>query len=445
MNETSFFLKGDVCWSSSPNTLETAVNSLLLCSGGKSGSIFKDVPKEHSNLPIVDYSGALIMPGLTDLHIHAPQFAFRALGMDMELLEWLDKNTFPEEAKYRDLEYAREAYGNFIGNIKKGPSTRLCVYATIHAPSTLLLMEMLEESGLVSFTGKVSMDRNCPEYLKEGDGVFEASEWLGAFFKRHGEGQYKNTAPILTPRFIPSCTEKLLRGLSEIQKESGLPLQSHLSENRKEVEWVRELCPESENYAAAYADSGLLEGKAIMAHCVWSDEREMDILAEKGVYVAHCPQSNMNLSSGIAPARRFMERGLPIGLGSDVAGGVHTSIFRAMTDAIQVSKLRKTLIAPDEKALALEEVFYMGTAGGGAFFGKPGRTSDKKANGEADGFEFGPAGSFEPGWDFDALVIDDSAIRCPSALSIRDRLERVVYLSDDSHIVGKYVRGKRII
>jgi len=445
VDKTSFFLKGDICWSSSPNTLETAENSLLLCSGGKSGGVFKDVPKEYFNLPVRDYSGALIMPGLTDLHIHAPQFAFRALGMDMELLEWLDKNTFPEEAKYRDLEYAREAYGRFVAHVKKGPSTRLCVYATIHGPGTLLLMDMLEESGLVSYVGKLSMDRNCPEYLKEDDGVSQASEWLDAFFKRHGEGLYKNSSPIITPRFIPSCTDKLLKGLSEIQKRSGLPLQSHLSENRKEVEWVRELCPESENYAAAYADAGLLEGNAIMAHCVWSDEREMDILAEKGVYVAHCPQSNMNLSSGIAPVRRFMERGIPLGLGSDVAGGVHTSIFRAMTDAIQVSKLRQALIASGEKALTLEEVFYMGTAGGGAFFGKPGRAPEKKANGVADGYEFGSAGSFEPGWDFDALVIDDGSFRCPSALSIRDRLERTVYLSDDSHIVGKYVRGKQII
>ena len=452
VDEASFFLKGDICWSSSPNTLETAENCLLLCSGGKSGGVFREIPEEYLNLPVKDYSGALIMPGLTDLHIHAPQFAFRALGMDMELLEWLDKITFPEEAKYRDLEYAREAYGRFIAHVKKGPSTRLCVYATIHAPSTLLLMDKLEESGLVTFTGKVSMDRNCPEYLKEDDGVFTVSEWLGIFYKRHSEGRFKNSAPILTPRFIPSCTDKLLKGLSEIQKESGLPLQSHLSENRKEVEWVRELCPESENYADAYADAGLLEDPTIMAHCVWSDEREMETLAEKGVYIAHCPQSNMNLSSGIAPVRRFMEKRIPLGLGSDVAGGVHTSIFRAMTDAIQVSKLRQALIAPDEKALTLEEVFHMGTAGGGAFFGKPGRTSDKKANGVADsyadcevgGFEFGPAGSFEPGWDFDALVIDDSSLRASFALSIRDRLERVVYLSDDSHIVGKFVRGRQI-
>ena len=428
--EISFFLKGDICWSASPNSLETAENSFLLCIDGKSGGVFKEIPAKYAHLPVKNNSGMLIIPGLTDLHIHAPQFAFRALGMDMELLEWLNKVTFPEEAKYLDLEYARQAYSRFIENIKQGPNTRLCVYSTIHVPAASLLMDMLEESGLVSFVGKVSMDRNCPEYLKENDAVLAAEKWLEVFAKRQDEGQYKNTSAIITPRFIPSCTQELLAALAEIQKRYGLPLQSHLSENRKEVEWVKELCPKSENYASAYADALLLEGPAIMAHCVFSGEREMDILKEKGVYIAHCPQSNVNLSSGIAPVRRFIEKGIPLGLGSDVAGGAHTSIFRAMTDAIQVSKLRRIYDAPQEKALTLEEAFYLGTAGGGAFFGKTNNT------------EFGPAGSFEPGWDFDALIIDDSSFHSVASPDIRSRLERVVYLSDDRQIVGKYIRGK---
>jgi guanine deaminase len=386
----------------------------------------------------MDHSGMLIIPGLTDLHIHASQFAFRALGMDMELIEWLNKNAFLEEAKYRDTEYAQKAYGRFVDHIKKGPSTRLCIFATIHIPGTLLLMDLLEESGLVSLVGKVNMDRNCPEYLKENDAGGAAVEWLETFYQRRREGRYKNTAAILTPRFIPSCSNELMKSLAVLQRENALPIQSHLSENRQEVEWVRQLCPGSENYAGAYAEAGLLEGPSIMAHCVWSDEREMELLFQKRVYVAHCPQSNINLSSGIAPVRRFLERGIPLGLGSDVAGGAHSSIFRAMSDAIQVSKLRRVLAAPEEKALTLEEAFFLGTAGGGSFFGK------------LSGTDLGPAGSFEPGWDFDALIIDDSSL-CVSVepnsvkLNLRDRLERAVYLSDDRHIIGKYVRGVPVI
>ena len=449
----SFFLKGDICWSSSHRrgtsssgfgssgirggfqTLESAENGFLLCLNGKSGGVFKEIPGQYSHLPVKDYSRKLIIPGLTDLHIHAPQFAFRALGMDMELLDWLNKHAFPEEAKYREPEYAGEAYRRFVDHEKKGPNTRLCVFATIHNPATLLLMDMLEESGLVSLVGKVNMDRNCPEYLRESDSAGATREWLEAYFKGRKEGRYKNTYPILTPRFIPSCSGELMKGLNKIQAEYGLAVQSHLSENRKEVEWVKELYPGAESYAGAYDGFGLLGGGAptVMAHCVWSDEKETELLAVKGVYVAHCPQSNTNLSSGIAPLRRFMDRGIPIGLGSDVAGGAHTSIFRAMTDAIQVSKLRQTLVAPVEKALTLEEAFCMGTAGGGSFFGL------------LKGTEFGASGSFEEGLDFDAVIIDDSALASTDMIGIRDRLERVVYLSDDRHIAGKFVRGAAVL
>ena len=439
MEKKSFFLKGDICWNASPQSLNTVENGYLLCNDGKAGGVFREIPEKYANLPVIDHTRKLIIPGLADIHTHAPQFSFRAMGMDMELLEWLSKITFPEEAKYGDLEYARLAYSRFIEDIKKGPSTRLCINATMHVNGTLLLMDMMEESGMISFVGKVNMDRNCPDFLNEGGIAAQAAEdWLETCFKRKQEGRYKNTYPILTPRFIPVCSGELMKRLVEIQKERGLPLQSHLSENRKEIEWVKELCPKSESYAGAYADSGLLDGPTIMAHCVWTDEKEMDILAEKGVYVAHCPQSNMNLSSGIAPVRRFMEKRVPLGLGSDVAAGAHTSIFRMMSDAIQVSKLRQALglnspAAPEEKALTLEEAFYLGTAGGGSFFGK------------IPGTDFGPSGSFDEGWDFDAVIIDDSGIASPVAENLRDRLERVVYLSDDRHISGKYVRGKRII
>ena len=435
------------------HSLETVENGYLLCLDGKSGGIFKEIPGQYAHLEVKEHSGKLIIPGLTDLHTHAPQFAFRGKGMDMELLEWLNKITFPEEAKYTDLEYAREAYGMFIRDLIKGPNTRICIFATIHVPATLLLMDMLEESGLVSLVGKVNMDRNCPENLREGvapassakspekiiSSVDATAEWLELFFTRRNEGRYKNTAAILTPRFIPCCSDVLMKSLAEIQKNYRLPVQSHLSENRKEVEWVRELCPKSESYAGAYAQAGLLGDTTIMAHCVWTEEKEMDLLAEKGVCIAHCPQSNTNLSSGIAAVRQFIEKGIHLGLGSDVAGGTQTSIFRAMSDAIRVSKLRQSIVAANDKALTLEEAFYMGTAGGGSFFGK--LNSSPAAEGNA---QFGPSGSFEKGWDFDTLIIDDSSITSPVRLKLRDRLERVVYLSDDRHIVGKYVRGKAL-
>ena len=148
-------------------------------------------------------------------------------------------------------------------------------------------------------------------------------------------------------------------------------------------------------------------------------------MKKQGVYIAHCPQSNTNLSSGIAPVRRYLDEGLHVGLGSDVAGGTCSSILRAMADAIQVSKLYWRLIDSSMKPLTLEEAFYMGTEGGGSFFGK--------------------VGSFEKGYEFDAMILDDSNIRHPQEISTRDRLERLVYLSDDRNLVGKYVQGRKVI
>jgi guanine deaminase len=429
MENNGFVLWGDLCWSGNPRSLETRSGAFLVCREGKSAGVFEEVPKEYASFPVIDRRGKLILPGLTDLHAHAPQFGFRALGMDMELLDWLERRAFPEEAKFKESAYALLSYRPLVENLRKGPNTRICLFATIHVEAALILMDLLEESGLVCYAGKVNMDRNCPGYLREENAAasLEATRaWLGAL--KGGSGRVR---PILTPRFIPSCSDELLRGLGKMREEFNLPLQSHLSESRKEIQWVRELCPESSSYAGACRDFGLLGPSTVMAHCVWPEGEETDLLARHGVFAAHCPQSNANLASGIAPARRFLERGVKIGLGSDVAGGAHSSIFRAMSDAIQVSKLRRFIPGGSpEDALSLEEVFYMATLGGGGFFAGQGSK--------------GP-GSFEAGYDFDALVIDDGELSAPFALSIPERLERLVYLSEDCRILEKYVMGREVI
>lgn len=422
--ENSFVLRGDICYSRGPTALEVAPDAFLVCENGVSRGVFAAPPEPYSALPVVDCRGKLILPGLCDLHMHAPQFAFRGLGMDLELLDWLNARTFPEEAKYADPEYARNAYARLIDDLKNGPNTRVCLFGTRHVPATVMLMEMLEESGLVSMVGKVNMDRNAPGTLCEAgaeQSLADTRAWLDAV-----AGRFANTTPILTPRFIPACSDELMSRLAELQRERGLPVQSHLSENPSEIEFVAELCPDSAGYADAYLRAGLFGGdvSTVMAHCVWVTDREIALMRERGVFVAHCPQSNMNLSSGVAPVRRFLDHGIRTGLGSDVAGGCHTSIFRAMSDAIQASKLYWRLCDRDARALSVEEAFWLGTAGGGAFFGR--------------------VGSFDDGYEFDAVVVDDEPLAAPYALSIPDRLARVVYLSDDRHVARKFVRGRRV-
>lgn len=422
--DNTFVLKGDICHSRGPSTLRTIPDGYLVCEDGVSAGVFDALPSRYSGIPVIDRSGSLILPGLCDLHMHAPQYSFRGLGMDLELLDWLNTRTFPEEAKYADLAYAEKAYTRLVEDLRTGPNTRVCLFATLHRPATILLMELLEQSGLAAMVGKVNMDRNSPDALREPAAEAAAADTLR--WLNETAGRFANVSPILTPRFIPSCSDDLLRRLAAIRRERNLPVQSHLSENQSEVAWVAELCPGSANYGDAYRRFDLFGGDAptIMAHCVWSGEEETELMRERGVFVAHCPQSNTNLSSGIAPVRRFLDSGLRVGLGSDMAGGCHSSIFRAMADAIQVSKLRWRLCDQSEAALTVEEAFWLGTAGGGAFFGK--------------------VGAFDEGYELDALVIDDSSLAAPFELTIPERLARVVYLSDDRHITHKYVRGKQV-
>lgn len=424
MSESIFVLKGNIVYSKNTEELEICEHGYLVYGDGVVKGVYQTLPVEYGGLPVTDYKDRLIIPGLVDLHVHAPQYAFRGLGMDMELLEWLETNTFPEESKYKDLEYARNAYGMFVDNLRKGATTRACIFATVHRKGTLLLMDMLETSGINTMVGKVNMDRNCPEYLKEDteDSAIETIEWV----KDVQHKKYAHTRPILTPRFTPSCTDELMEKLKMIQMRYELPLQSHLSENQGEIAWVKELCPWSEFYGDAYDKFGLFgaDCPTLMAHCVYSDTEEIARMKENNVFVAHCPESNMNLASGVAPIRRFLDEGLHVGIGSDVAGGSSENLFMAMSHAIQASKLRWRLLDDTLKPLTAEEAFYMATKGGGEFFGK--------------------VGSFEQGYEMDAVILDDTRLKHPQDLDVKKRLERMIYFSDDREIFAKYVGGTKL-
>ena len=420
----SFVLKGQICTSASMDEIEITENGFLVVEDGIVRGVFRTLPSRFAELPLQDCGGCLIVPGMTDLHVHAPQFAFRGLGMDLELLEWLKTYTFPEEAKYRDLEYAHRAYENFVRHLLHSTTTRASIFATIHVPATLHLMELLEQSGLRTCVGKVNMNRNCPAYLREvskNQAVRDTVAWVEA------AQRFEKTKPILTPRFIPSCTDDLMYALGEIRKQYDLPVQSHLSENFSEIAWVQELCPRSKCYGDAYRQFGLFGGdhRCIMAHCVHSGELEQEMLRENGVFVAHSPESNINLSSGVAPISKYLDNGLKVGLATDVAGGSHESLLRAMMHAIQASKLRWRLQDQSVPALSFDRAFYLATAGGGEFFGK--------------------VGAFREGYEADIVVLDDSTLDHPQELSVRARLERFVYLADERCIREKYVAGEKVL
>lgn len=427
LDDRAFAIKGDICWSKSRTELASVHDGYLVCLDGISKGVFAELPERYAGIKVIDQSGRLVIPGMTDIHIHAPQYAFRGLGMNLELLDWLNTHTFPEESKYRDAAYADRAYEIFSDDLLHSPTTRAVVFGTMHVGATEALMDKLERSGLKTYVGKVSMDRNSPDYLCEGsaeEALAEVERWLDDCEAKH----YVNTRPILTPRFTPTCSDALMVGLGRIREERGVPLQSHLSENLSEIDWVHALCPWSSCYGQTYERFGHLSGDraCVMAHCNYSTDEEVSILREHGVFVAHCPQSNAQLSSGIAPVRRYLDLGMNVGLGTDVAGGATLSMFRAAADAVAVSKLRWRVMDQSLAPLSTEEAFWLATVGGGSFFGR--------------------VGSFDEGYELDALVLDDSHIRTPLDLGVDDRVARYVYLAEEGgRIVEKYVAGKRVL
>ena len=421
----SFILKGHICHTPEAGALEIREDAFAICEEGVCRGVFDEIPERFRGLEVIDCSGKLVLPGLTDLHIHAPQFVFRGTGMDSELLEWLEKAAFPEEIRYADAEYAAHAYDLFAERMRRSATTRAVIFGTMHTDATLALADRMENSGLVCCVGKVNMDRNAPPELTED--TASSAEETRRFIRECARRGYRNVKPIITPRFVPSCTRELMEELGRIRKEFDLPVQSHLSENPGEVELVAQLEPEADFYGDAYDRCGLFgrEGNTVMAHCVYSSPREARRIRDNGVWVAHCPSSNMNIASGIAPVRRYLEQGIRVGLGTDVAGGISESMFRAVTDAIQVSKLYWRCLDREARPLTFPESLYLATKGGGAFFGK--------------------AGSFEEGYAFDALVLDDSAEPAARPLSVRERLERAFYLQLDRQGIAMKITEGQII
>ena len=369
---------------------------------------------------VVDFGDKLLIPAMNDMHVHAPQVHNQGVAMDLELLPWLQNYTFPEESKYADADYAERMYRRFLHTQWLFGTMRSVVFGTVHTESTRILMKLYQEAGMGALVGKVAMNRNCPDALCEDvDAAVKGNEQLIAEFNQPDA----LVRPIITPRFVPSCTPELLKACGELAAKYQLPVQSHLSENMSEIAWVAELEPGSKSYGDAYNRYGLFgQTPTIMAHCVWTKGEELELMKRNGVMVAHCPTSNFNLSSGMAPIRTLLDESVPIGLGSDISGGHDLNMFRILVYAIQVSKMHYQ--SDHNKAfLTLPEVFWIATKSAGSFFGK--------------------VGSFEPGYDFDALVIDDSVLY-PDEYSLLHRLERFIYVGDDRQITHRFCRGQEI-
>ena len=418
VTETKFIIKGTFIDTLTKDEFRIRKGFILVEDG-----LIKNFSEENpdTSIKLYDYTGKLIIPGLSDLHLHASQYPNTGLGLDLELLDWLDTYTFPEESKYKDIEYAKKAYQTFVDDLAKTATTRASIFATLHTNMTLLLMDLLEQKKICAYVGKVGMDRNCPDFYIEKNGKEETLRFVEECQKRN----YKFVKPIITPRFTISCTDEYMKYMGELAKKYNIAVQSHLSENFGEIDFVRQLRPNDKFYGESYDKNGLFgkEVKTVMAHCVHCPKEESELIKKNGVYIAHCPTSNSNISSGICPAGRYLREGYNIGIGSDISGGHTLDLFEVIRHAIQVSKMNLRYINPKEKPLTLSETFFMATNKGGSFFGK--------------------VGVFEKDYEFDAIVLDESLIKNIREYNEKERLERFIY-NKDAKIESKFIRGNKI-
>ena len=414
-------LHGTIISSPAPGKLDITPGGYLIAEDGRIRGVYAALPECYAGAPVEEYGEALILPAFCDLHLHAPQYPMLGTGMDLPLLDWLNTYTFPAEARFADPDYARDVYRKLAAELIENGTTRVCMFSSLHTQATWILMEELERAGVTGYVGKVNMDRNgLPGVLQEetAESIRETERWLERC------GDFTNVRPILTPRFTPSCTDELMAWLGRKAAETGLPIQSHLSENDREVAWVRELHPDCDQYWESYRKFGLWNDRTLMAHCVWSDARERDAMRKAGVTVVHCPDSNVNVCSGTAPIRAMLQEGLKVALGTDIAGGDHISMFDAVTAAIRASKVRQMTDPARPDFLTVAEAWYLGTSAGAAFFGD--------------------APGFAPGNTLHAIVLSDDDLPQSHPLSPAERLERCMYRRQKDALRAVWSDGRKV-
>lgn len=404
MSHTGFILHGAVLYSKNPEELLSYSDAYLVCVDGFSCGVFQEIPSEYTGLPVTDFWDKVIIPGMTDLHVRAPYYQIRGLGLSKSCNEWMNAYAYPEEEKYGDAVYAARAYDLFVEDLYIGATTRAVVCGTVGSESTVKLMDLLEDSGIVSCVGRACNDREVPQGLREtlDESLLRNRNWV-----RDIAGKYERTYPVLAPRSMDTCSPELLKGIGADNSSMGIPVTIQLT-GRGQTDVLME--------------SGLLDsaGEVLLTGASDLTEEELGLLRERDIFLAHCPLMERATRSGHFPVRRCLQEGISVGMGSDLEGMGGTSIFDAMRQAV----LEDDLSCQADSHLTFEEVFYMATRGGGAFFGD--------------------VGSFDPGSEFDAVVIDDSNQDTMLALSPRDRIERLLICADDRNVVGKYIRGAKI-
>ncbi|MBR1746854.1 MAG: amidohydrolase family protein [Clostridia bacterium] len=409
---------GDFVYSKSFDRLVEYIGGYLVVTDGVIEGLFDRLPDEYDGLTIEDFSGVMI-PAFSDLHVHAPQYPNRGIFTDALLYDWLQKYTFPLEARYADPTFARAVYDAFVDDLLRHGTMHAVVFGTIHEQSTGYLLERLEEAGIDAYVGKVNMDTDSPESLLETvDGSLLATE---SFLDRYSSQNHAK--PILTPRFAPTCSQRLLTGLGKLAEKYGVGVQTHLVESKWEAKESVRRHPYASCDTEIYERAGLLgHGPFVGAHFIFPSDKDVRILKKYDGYAVQCPDATTNVIAGIMPSDSLADRGVRLALGSDVSAGQSLAIYRQAASSVRLSKI-KSFYEPDARVIPFSQAFFAATKGGGSLFGK--------------------VGSLEKGYSFDALVLDGLSDPFLS-LTPAQTVERFCYAGDATNIRARYLRGKKI-
>lgn len=381
-------------------------------------------------------------PGFFDTHIHASQYPNNGIFGKSTLLDWLDTYTFPLESSFDDLKKAKDIYSKIIDRTLSNGTTTAAYYATIHVEATKLLADIALSKGQRAYVGRVCMNQNSPDfYIDESEEASYNHDKKVIDYIKSKDPSYEIISPILTPRFAPTCTHQSMKRMSELMKQENIPLQTHISENKNEIKWVAELFPSCKSYTDVYDSAGVLTKKTILAHAIHLSDEELQIIKKRDSGISHCPISNSSITSGEAPIRDYLTRGLKVGLGTDCSGGFSPSILESARHALLVSRHLAMDSGKDTDKLSIEEVLFLGTLGGA----KVCEVEEK-------------LGNFLVGKKFDAQLVDIEAKGSPIDVfewqrpqpedtdfrKYDDLLNKWVFNGDDRNTTRVFVNGSLV-
>ena len=442
----SWALRGKLLQAPAPDHLEAWPDALIVV--GPDGVISRVEKADGESTESFRQGGRLLelspsqflLPGLIDTHNHAPQWPQMGTALDLPLEQWLIEYTFKLEARYSDTEFAREVYSDLVSTLLANGTTTAVYYGSIHLPATKILAELCLNKGQRALVGRVAMDdpKECPDSYRDPSAAIAIQETraLIDFVKALPGNERRLVEPVITPRFIPACTDELLTGLGRMAGETGCAVQTHCSESDWEHEYV--LKRTGRHDAVAIRDFGLMTRRTVLGHGCHVSASDRALIRHHGAAIAHCPLSNAFGSNGVLPVKTCIDEGVHVSLGTDIAGGARPSMFDSIAMAAAVSNLLEDGVDPAKTSatrgvprarISFVTAFYLATTAGGIALNLP-------------------IGLLKPGYRFDALLVDtaelDTNLRLYEHDNSSDILQKIIWNTSRQNIKKVWVDGRLV-